>query len=81
MIVLSPTGYVFLLLAEQNPLALTESILFLVLPLLLVIRLVVVAMQLGQNMSDHDFLKRMDSWSYPPLYLAARLFGFAGSAD
>ena len=56
-------------------------ILFLVLPLLLVIRLVVVAMQLGQNMSDHDFLIRMDSWSYPALYLAARIFGFAGSAD
>jgi len=81
LIVLSPTGYILLLLAEQNPFDLVKSILFFIVPALLVMRLIVVAIQLGGNLNDHDFLARMEPWAYPPLYLASRLLGLVKNAD
>jgi cytochrome bd-type quinol oxidase subunit 2 len=77
LIVLSPTAYIFYLMAEQSSLNSTETILLVVLPILLAVRLVTVALQQGRKLNDHAFLMRMDSWACSFLYLGARLCGFA----
>ena len=81
MILLSPTGYIFALAIEKTPLDMFEGAMFFVIPVVVLIRLIVVATQLGRNLQDHDFLATMKSWPNPPAYLAARVFGLVKGAE
>ncbi len=81
LIVVSPAGYILALASQRHPFNLFESAVFLALPIVVLVRLIVVAIQLGRNLEDHNYLATMTSWSHPLLYLAARLLGSAKSTE
>ncbi len=80
MVAISPTGYVVAQLIEKRSFNPIESALFVGIPVLVLARLIIVAMQLGKNMNNHNFLVRMEPWRYPHFYVVARLLGFAENA-
>ena len=81
LIALSPAGYILALAIDEHPFDLIETTAFLAIPVVILVRLIVVAIQLGRDLEDHNHLATMTSWSYAPIYLAARLLGLAKNME
>ena len=70
---LSPTSYIFYLALALDSMSFEQVVLFVVLPGLLLVRTVIVALKLGRNLTDHEYLANTSIPRNPHIYLAKQI--------